>query len=211
MRKIYLLNSDKFENIVNLPVIEINFFHKEINLDSYDALVFTSKNGVKAIDNIDKKWRQKKIYSIGQGTSKEIKKYNTNPIYTAINSYGDSFAKEIGESLKGKRVLFPRAKKVTSKLNEILKKIGVKLDEIIVYETVCKEHQDASKPEKDSVIIFTSPSTIKCFFKSFIWDESYKAVVIGKVTAKAMPQEIKFTYAKEQTIKSCIEVAKYYL
>ncbi len=207
MREIYLLNSDKFENIKNLPVIKINFFKKEIDLDPYNGIIFTSKNSVRAIDLIGQKWREKEIYSIGAGTSKEIKRYNVNPIYTAKNSYGDSFAQEIKEKLKGKRILFLRAKKVTSKLNHILKNSGVNLDEIVIYETICKEYKNEEKPIKNSVIIFTSPSTVKCFLKNFIWDKSYRAVAIGKVTAKEIPQNIKVFYSKEQTIQSCIDKA----
>ncbi len=208
MGKIYLLNDDKYDGVINLPVIKINFFCKEVNLDSYDAIIFTSKNGVRSINKINDKWKDKEIYSIGQGTSKEIKLHNTTPIYTANNSYGDDFAQEIRKYLKGKKVLFLRAKKVTSSLNTILKDFGVDLDETIIYETICQEYKEQKKPDKDSVIIFTSPSTIKCFFKNFIWDKSYKAVVIGKVTAKVMPKSIDIFYAKEQTVKSCILRAK---
>ncbi|NOX16001.1 MAG: uroporphyrinogen-III synthase [Epsilonproteobacteria bacterium] len=207
MSKIYLLNSDKFENIMNLPVIKINFFNKVVNLDLYDAIIFTSKNAIRAINAINQEWKNRDIYSIGQGTSKEIKLHNATPIYTAKNSYGDSFAQEISKSLRGKKILFLRAKKVTSNLNTTLKDLGIDLDEIVVYETVCQRYNNHKKPEKDSVIIFTSPSTVNCFFKNFTWDESYKAVVIGKVTAKAMPDDIDIFYAKEQTLKSCVQTA----
>ncbi|MCF6172235.1 MAG: uroporphyrinogen-III synthase [Campylobacteraceae bacterium] len=208
MSKIYLLNNDKFENVINLPIIKINFFCKEVNLDLYDAIIFTSKNGVRSINKINDKWKDKEIYSIGQGTSKEIKLHNATQTYTAKNSYGDDFAQEIKDSLKGKKVVFLRAKKVTSSLNTILKDLGIDLDEITIYETICEEYSGQKKPEKNSVIIFTSPSTIKCFFKNFTWDESYKAVVIGKVTAKAMPEGINIFYAKDQTVKSCVCRAK---
>ncbi len=208
MPKIYLLNSDKFENIQNLPVIKINFFQIKIDFDLYDALIFTSKNAVRAIENIDKKWKEKEIYSIGKGTSKEINRHDANLVYTAKNSYGDTFADEIKSKLQGKKVLFPRAKIVTSKLNKILLDCGISLDEEIIYETTCKSIDKQNKPEKNSVIIFTSPSTVNCFLKNFDWDKSYKAICIGKVTAKAIPDDIKIQFSDEQTIKSCIVKAK---
>ncbi len=189
-------------------MIKINFFQKEVDLDSYDALVFTSKNGVRAMNNIDKNWVKKEIYSIGQGTSKEIKTHNANLVFTAKNSYGDSFAQEIKERLKNKRTLFVRAKIVTSRLNHILKNAGISLKEEIVYETTCKEYNKNKKPVKNSTIIFTSPSTVKCFFKIFNWDESYRAISIGKVTSQSIPTYIENIIAKEQTILSCIEMAK---
>jgi len=208
LRDIYLLNDDKYEDVKNLPMIKINFFQKEIDLDPYDALIFTSKNGVRAIEKIDKNWIKKEIYSIGQGTSKEITKHNANLVYTAKNSYGDSFAQEIKERLLDKKVLFLRAKKVTSKLNQILKAAQVDLEEEIVYETTCRAYEQYEKPNDNSTIIFTSPSTVKCYLKNFDWHKSYKAVCIGKVTAKAIPSYINYTLCKKQTILSCIELAK---
>jgi len=168
MGNIYLLNDDKYDGVVNLPMIKINFFKKEIDLKSYDALIFTSKNGVRAIDNIDKNWIKKDIYSIGQGTSKEIKKHNANLVYTAKSSYGNSFALEIKEKLKNKKVLFLRAKEVTSKLNQILIEADIKLEEEVVYETTCRAYNQNHSIDKNSIIIFTSPTTVKCFLKNCI-------------------------------------------
>ncbi len=208
MGRIYLLNDDKYEGVTNLPVIKINFFNKKIDLSQYDALIFTSKNGVRAIEKIDRQWRGKEIYSIGKGTSKEIQKYDANLAYTAKNSYGDMFASEIKEKLKDKKVLFLRAKEVTSKLNQILLEAGINLKEEIVYETTCRAYKQDKSSFDDAVVIFTSPSTIKCFFKNFNWTSTCRAVCIGKVTAKAMPENIKYALSKQQTIQSCIELAK---
>ena len=204
---IYVLSEKKFDGALNLPVIKIRFLEFEVDLSLYDALIFTSKNGVEAIDRVDKVWKEKEIYSIGSGTTKAIKEKGADVAYTAKSSYGDDFAKEIGEKLLGKRVLFPRAKIVTSHLNSILKNNGIDLSEIIVYETVCNS-EDLSKPEQGSVIIFSSPSTIECFFKRFAWDESYKAVVIGKKTASFMPKGIEYTLSKKQTIPACIDLGR---
>ena len=208
MNKIYLLNNDKYENVINFPMIKINFFRKKIDLQSYDALIFTSKNGVRAIDKIDKNWIKKDIYSIGQGTSREIKKYNSNLVYTAKSSYGNSFALEIKEKLKNKKVLFLRAKVVTSKLNKILIEADIRLDEEIVYETTCRAYEEEKLIDKNSIIIFTSPTTVNCFFKNFKWDKSYKAISIGKVTANFVPSYVNNIISEKQTIANCIKIAK---
>jgi len=208
LNKIYLLNNDKYENVINFPMIKINFFRKKIDLQSYDALIFTSKNGVRAIDKIDKNWIKKDIYSIGQGTSREIKKYNANLVYTAKSSYGNSFALEIKEKLKNKKVLFLRAKVVTSKLNKILIEADIKLDEEIVYETTCRVYEEEKLIDKNSIIIFTSPTTVNCFFKNFKWDKSYKAISIGKVTANFVPSYVNNIISEKQTIANCIKIAK---
>lgn len=205
---IYVLSEKKFEGAQNLPCIVIKYFQKNINFTDFDALIFTSKNGVEAVDKIDKSWRKIPSYSIGSGTSRAIKDYGANLVYEAKNSYGDDFAKEIKKRLQGKKVLFPRAKVVTSNLNNILKEAGVNLHEEVVYETICNECKNLQKPPKNSCIIFSSPSTIKCFFKCFEWDESYKAVLIGNVTAKEFPKDISFKLSDKTNIPSCIEKCK---
>ncbi len=153
---------------------------------------------------MNKAWKNLPSYSIGSGTSKAIKELGGRVVYEAKNSYGDEFAKEIKKRLRGKRVLFLRAKEVTSKLNKILKENGVLLDEEIVYETLCNDCKNLTKPKSGSCIIFSSPSTVKCFFKCFEWDSSYRAVVIGEVTLKALPKDIPYILSDKPNIPSCI-------
>lgn len=205
---IYILSEKKYKDTKNIPVILIKQIQRNINLDSYDTLIFSSKNGVKAIDAINKTWKKIKSYSIGKGTSKEIKKLGGNLVYEAKNSYGDKFADEIKEKLKGKKTLFLRAKVVTSSLNKILENAGVLLYQEVVYETTCSSCENLQSPVNGSFIIFSSPSTIECFFKCFKWNNSYKAVVIGEKTAAYMPKHIPFVTSKDQTIASCIQLCK---
>lgn len=206
-KKIYILSEKSYKGAQNLAVIKIIFLNVKVDLNSFDALIFTSKNAVKAINNISQLWKSKEIYSIGKGTSEAILNMNVKPTYTATSSYGDNFAKEIIPFLKKKKVLFLRAEIVTSKLNTILLNEGIDLYEKIIYKTVCNDMLKTF-PKKHSVIIFSSPSTIECFFKKFTWDSSYKAVAIGEKTASFIPKNIKYTISNEQTITSCIKLAK---
>ncbi len=207
---IYILSEKKFDGAKNLPVIQIRFLKPSTRsqLSEYDALVFSSKNGVEALNNIDKSWKNIPSYSIGSGTSGVLKDLGANLVYSAKSSYGDDFAKEITQMLKGKKVLFCRAKVVTSSLNQILLDAGVLLDELIIYETICGSCDDLVAPPSYSTIIFSSPSTIKCFFRCFDWDDSYRAIVIGTRTASYMPKNIVYDMSNEQNIYSCIKLAK---
>jgi uroporphyrinogen-III synthase len=92
---IYLLSDTFHEGVVNLPQIKVTL--KDINLDltSYDALIFSSKNGVKAIENINKNWRKIPAYAIGNPTANEIIKLDGNLVFTSNSSYGNDFAQEI--------------------------------------------------------------------------------------------------------------------
>ncbi len=208
MRTIYILSQKRYEGAENLPVIVIRFLDPPIDLAGVDALIFTSKNGVEAIDRVSDQWREIPVYAIGSATAESVRERGGSVYYEAKNSYGNLFAGEIKKQLKGKRTLFVRPKKVTSKLNQILLQNGVELQETIAYETICNDDPRLKAPKQGAVIIFSSPSTIECFFKRFAWEESYRAVVIGDVTAASMPKEIDFLKAQQPTIPACIDLAK---
>jgi len=205
---IYLLSDTFHEGVVNLPQIKVTCKDIELDLTPYDALIFSSKNGVKAIENINKNWRKIPAYAIGNPTAKAITKLGGNLVYTANSSYGDDFAKEISPKLKGKKVLFLRAKKVLSNLENILKNSGIDLKSEVVYETTCREKEPLHVDDVNSIFIFTSPSTVECFFNNNEWLKSYQAVCIGEITAKAFPLELSLHVSKTQTIDACIEFAK---
>ncbi len=208
MSDIFVLSEKRYEGAKSLPVIVFDYYDIEVTLAPYDALIFTSKNGIRALDAVNGCWRAKAIYSIGSGTSAAIRKLGGEIAYEARSSYGDDFAREIAARLRGKKVLFLRAKTVTSRLNEILREAGVMLDEEVIYETRCNDCDRLTPPPEGSVIIFSSPSTIDCFFRCFVWHPTYRAVVIGDRTAAHMPEEIDFVTAKAQTIPACIETAR---
>ena len=202
---IYILSDKKVENTENLTVIEIKFLKKEIKLKDFDVIIFTSQNGVLALNKLNRDWINIASLAIGKATATKIKNLGGNLVYTSNTSHGDLFANEIISLLKDKKVLYIRAKKVASNLISILKEAKISIIDEILYETKCKECSKLKKPEKNSYVIFSSPSTIDCFFKYFEWDYSYKAVAIGKTTAKYIPNNIKFLVSPTQTLKGCVE------
>jgi uroporphyrinogen-III synthase len=207
MKNIYILNDKKVKHAKNIEVIKIEYIDTNIDINQYDTIIFSSKNGVKAINNITKNWTTKDIYSIGKATTKEIKSFGKDIKYEAKKNYGNEFANEIINQLKDKKVLYPRAKEVLSNLVNILKENNIVIEEKIVYQTVCNQIEISKKPPKNSIIIFSSPSTYKCFEKNFDWDDSYRAIAIGKVTAKYLPNNIKCIVSNIQTIEGCVNIA----
>ena len=209
MRDIYLLNDEKYEGIKNFATFEINFLDVNINCSKFDAIIFTSKNSVLALEKIDKSWKNLEIYSIGKGTSKLINELGGRVFHEAKNSYGDEFAIEIAPLLKDKKVVFPRAKDVVSDIVGILQFSCVNVKDYVVYENRCKKPSDiVSKPNHEDIFIFTSPSSVKCFLQYYALSKENIIVAIGKKTAKAIPEKFKVYIPKEQTIDSCVEFAK---
>lgn len=206
MGMIYLLSHTQKKGVKHIKIIDINFLHPNMGHEDFDALIFTSKNAVKALNELDFPWQNIPAFTIGEATTNEVLNLHGKVKYTSKTSHGDEFAKEIKPLLHNKKILFPRAKKTVSNIKEILSSSHVK--EVIVYETLCKTCQTIEKPPSNSTLIFTSPSTIKCFLRCFTWDKSYKVICIGKKTANYLPKSTPYKIPQTQSIDECIELAK---
>ncbi len=206
-KNIYLLSDKKVKFAKNLPVIEIKNIDQDINLEKYDALIFTSKNAINAIESINKAWKKIPSYVIAPQTAKAVKHHGGILKFVGKKKHGDEFAHEIMEELQESRVLYLGGTKTVSSLVTILNENGVKCDNIAIYETICKKHKKNVTLPKNSTIIFSSPSTINCFLENFSWDESYKAVSIGRTTAKFFPDYITPYISETTSLESCVKKA----
>ncbi|MDY0193068.1 MAG: uroporphyrinogen-III synthase [Aliarcobacter butzleri] len=206
MKKIYLLNEQKHENVENLEVFQIEYIKSDIDLKKYDALVFTSKNGVKAINSFNQDWKNIPSYAIAQKTANTIIKLGGVVEFIGNSGHGNDFAYELKNVLKDKKVLYVKALKTVSNLPNILKENGISLDEIITYKTSCKKSNIIL--EENSIFIFTSPSSVECFFKQYSWKNSYKAIAIGKTTAEFLPSNINYEISSQTSVEECIKLAK---
>jgi uroporphyrinogen-III synthase len=204
---IYLLNNDKYEGVINYPVIKINFLSPFISFENIDFLIFTSKNGVRATNYITDEWKKISSFAIGKATANEIKKLGGIVEFISDKSYGDEFAREIVKKYYKKNFLFLRAKEIVSDIKGIFENSNNNLKEIIVYETLCNKSQNYIK--KPSIVIFTSPSTVKCFSKINDF-ENVLPVAIGKKTKDELLKHTKnlILMPKYPSIKECISLAK---
>jgi len=193
---------------VHLPIIDFHIFDTKIVLDSYDLLMFTSKQAVVSIDTINHRWREVPSIAVGELTAKEIERLGGSVAYIAQKAYVKTFISEIAKRFKDKKILYLRPKKVSFDSKGFLASQDLMLYEEVIYETVCVSYRAEKKPQKNAVIIFTSPSTIECFLKNFGWEEGYHAVVIGEASKKHLPQYINVSIADEPSIESCIKKAK---
>ncbi|MFA7083658.1 MAG: uroporphyrinogen-III synthase [Arcobacteraceae bacterium] len=208
MNDIYLLNDMHVSGIKNIPLLGIRFLPRQIDILKYDALVFTSKNAVYALDSFNPKWKSVPCFVIAQKTANVLEQLGGNVAFIGNSGHGNDFASELIPVLKNKRVLYLRAKKVVSNLVSLLKEAHINVDEAIIYETACNKIKHLEVPKPGSVIIFSSPSTIECFFENFSWESSYKAVAIGQTTAQYLPTYVPYVVSKTTSIEDCIALAK---
>jgi len=209
-KNIYLLSNKTLPHTISLPMLEIEYLQSDICVNDYDAIVFTSKSAVQSINSFNTTWKEKDIYCIAPMTALEVEKLGVNVTFTGNSGHGNDFAKEILKNYKdnynGKKLLYLRGDKVVSDLVDILK-----CDQKIIYKTICKQYDKKTLLPKNSIIIFSSPSTIQCFLEKFTWDSSFVAVSIGKTTAKYFPPYITPIVSKMTSLQSCVDIAlKYY-
>ena len=209
MAKIYLLSNQNYLGVENIEVFQIEYLKSEIDLSKYDALIFTSKNAVYSLNSFNKNWKKIPSFVIAPKTAQIIEELGGQIAFTGITSHGNEFAFELIELLKNKKVLYIKALKTVSNLVEILKENNVLVDELVTYQTSCKKSNIIL--ESNSIFIFTSPSSVECFFKQYTWNDSFKAVVIGKTTVLYLPKNVDYIISSETSIEECINLAKQFL
>ena len=206
-KNIYLCSPKKFEDTISLPMIEFTRLKDSIDLSDVDTILFTSKQAIIYLDEISNDWKSKKILAVGSATAKMAKELGATDIYHPKKFYGEVLANDILTNFSSSKIVYIRPKVVSFDSKAFLSNKNIDIKEEILYKTTCKK-QSIKELEKGSTIIFTSPSTIDCFFKSLKWDSSYKAIVIGKSTLKNLPKNVTAYIANEATIASCIQKAQ---
>lgn len=206
MSKIYLLNEQKFDGVENLEVFEIEYLKFDLDLKKYDALVFTSKNAIFSLEENGINWKSVPSYVIAPKTADIAKEFGANIAFIGFSGHGNDFAYELIPYLKDKKALYVRALKTVSNLANILKENGINIDEVIAYKTSCNK-QEKKDLDKNSTIIFTSPSSVECFFRKYSWEDSFKAIAIGRTTAMYLPKNIECEISSITSVEECVKLA----
>jgi uroporphyrinogen-III synthase len=179
-----------------------------ICLEGVEYLLFTSKQAVKATEVITSEWKKTPSIVIGTKTAETVKALGGKVAYMASSAYGEVLVEEIVKRYRDRQILYLRPQEVSTDIKVQLALKGVEIKEEIIYKSECHYYGKNMQPERGAVIIFTSPLTLYCFLKQFSWDESYKAVAIGKQTVSHFPDYFKSFIAKEPTIEAAIVKAK---
>jgi len=205
---IYLLSPLAKEGTVSLPMISFTLVESSIDLSSINMLLFTSKQAVVSIDEISSDWKKIPAVAVGKATKKKILELGGEVVYTSTTAYGKDLADDLLKYFSDKSILYIRPQTVAFDILDYLSSKKVKILEKILYKTACCSYTSKDKPLEGAIIIFTSPSSIKCFFNNFEWEKSYCAVLIGKTTQKHLPSYCDFEVADEPLIDACIQKAK---
>ena len=208
MRSIYLFSISSHPDAISINSLDITFFQPEIDFSKYDALIITSKQASKALTQYDKEsYLHLPALCVSVASAKSYEALGGKVLDTG-GGYGDNLVDKIKEYPKTKKWLYLRAKVVASDFATLCKEEGYSIDELIVYESDCSQAIADVKVEENAILIFSSPSSVKCFLKNHTFTQEQTIIVIGKTTAKALPGEINYILSDKTSIESCIQIAK---
>lgn len=206
---IYLFS---LSNVVNDDIIHINSLHvkpvkTEIDFNGYDYLIITSKQAVATLEELHPTWKTKSVLAVFGATAKSVIDAGGNLLEIG-SGYGDDLKDIICSYPKTIRWLYVRAKEVASGFVSKCVEDGFSIDEKIIYETSCSNEILDVAISDDATLVFTSPSSVKCFLKTHDIAASNRVVVIGQTTARSLPLHVNYLVADEPSIMSCIKKAK---
>ncbi len=204
-QRIFLFSKTPYPGVNHIPILQIDYLQPSIDFSSYDYIIATSKESLTALDKIGD-WKSIPILAISQSTAKYAQEAGAKLMATA-EGYGEDIVTLIKKKYGGLKALYPHAKVVAFDIEEGLKAFDIEVDSFIVYQTSCSDTPIVALPA-DAVCIFTSPSAVKCFEKSYVFLPSYKVVCIGETTRSALPQGVHAIISENTSVQSTIESAK---
>ena len=207
-KKIYLFSTTPYPDTIHINSLDTKYFTPKIDFSKYDYLIITSKQVSKALEQYDKKvYIDKPALCVSKHTAKSFEALG-GKILEIGEGYGDTLLKAIRKYPKEVKWLYLRAKEIASDFVDKTLELGHFIDEAIIYETSCSQEILDVQIEDGAVLIFTSPSSVKCFLQTHQLNKQNSIVVIGKTTAKALPNGIKYEITPLQSIESCVELAR---
>ncbi|MDH4100343.1 MAG: uroporphyrinogen-III C-methyltransferase [Nitrospirota bacterium] len=193
-------------SVVEFPTIDIvppddwTELDKAIDrLSDYQWVIFTSVNGVKYfLQRLRERGRDVRdlkgirLCTIGPRTAEEVEKLGIRVDFVPSEYKAEGIIEGLGkESLKGQKILIPRAEVAREVLPEELKRLGAVVDVVDTYKTV-RPVGDVEKVKqlfadgKVDAVTFTSSSTVENFVSMFP-DTDIKALLNGVTVASIGP------------------------
>lgn len=207
-KPIYLFSTSSHPDAISINSLSINLLKPEIDFSKYDYLIITSKQSSEALKQyIKEEYVNVPALCVSTQSATFFESIG-GTVLDLGKGYGDNLIDNIKGYSKDTKWLYLRAKVVASDFVDVCKKDGYNIDEQIVYESDCSKDILDVRVEDNSILIFTSPSSLNCFLQTHTLDEGHKVIVIGKTTAKALPKDVQYYISQDTTIESCIKRAK---
>ena len=161
-----------------------------LNEQSFDWILFTSPQGVRAFCEAGLQVGKAKLGTLGEGTAKTLREAGLNDSLGVQAPNGRELALAFAVQVtEGARVLVPGPRRRGAEVEDILTAAGCDLTMAPLYETLPVPLDDlpAAPFAADDVVLFCSPSTVRAFCAK--WTARPDAVAIGETTAAVTRQE----------------------
>jgi len=139
----------------------------------YDWVLVTSQNAVRALQErcealgimLGRSARNVRIAAVGPGTAEAAEHAGLKVEYVARRHQGVALAEELGEKIKGKRVLLPRSDRANPELVKKLEEAGAKVKEVVAYKTLRPDEGKLGRTgqllrDGADAVLFFSPSAV---------------------------------------------------
>lgn len=184
-------------------------------LNEYDHILLTSVNGVNMFfdylreEKYDIRNIKAKFSVVGKATRKALEERGIQAFVMAREFVGEGLFKALEPNLNsGELVLIPCSSSSREYLKEEIEKIGLKVDRVHTYDTVCGDVKNKKAFNEVDIILFTSPSTVKNMISMFSIEEikSKRCIAIGPQTAKELKSvEIECYICKKHSEEGFLE------
>ncbi|MEG2291617.1 MAG: uroporphyrinogen-III C-methyltransferase [Clostridium sp.] len=182
-------------NAIKIKETKINLDAYIDKLESYNHIILTSVNAVNIFFDylIEKKYDIRKIKAsfavVGKATRKALENRGIQAFVMAREFVGEGLFKELEPHLNsGEKVFIPCSSLSREYLKVEIEKLGVEVDRVHTYDTVCGEIKNQNAFSEVDVILYTSPSTVNNMVEMLGVDKikSKKNIAIGPQTFKAL-------------------------
>jgi len=168
--------------IIHYPLIQVQGNNHTINLNNFQAVLFTSKNSVLFFNELHA-LKNKTVIAIGAGTKKALEQKGVHVDYVSPYPDSDELAKYIN-SLNFSSILYPCSQLSDNRLHTMKQIIPV-----ITYTTSFVQHPQLDLTSFDG-IVFSSPSTIDSFFELYhTIPNNLHCYVYGKHSEKRLKEK----------------------
>ncbi|NLL30059.1 MAG: uroporphyrinogen-III synthase, partial [Clostridiales bacterium] len=155
---------------------------------------------------------------IGKGTRKALEERGVRSFIMGKDFLAEGLFEELKPHLtEGEKVLIPCSSLSREYLKEEIEKLGLYVDKIHTYNTICGEVKNKRVFEEVDFVLYTSPSTVNNMINMFSVEEikSKFSIAIGPQTYKALKEKsieahVCKEHSEEGFLKEIIEIYNNY-
>lgn len=207
MRPIYLISKTPYEGVIHIPILTISFLNPVIDFTHYEGIIFTSKQAVLALEEYPLDWKTLKYICVSENTAASVRERGAVDVECG-DGYGVSIPTVLRTKKRHGKWLYVRPKIIASQWVESARSDGIEIDEAVVYETTCNEDAGNYPISEEGVLIFTSPSSIRCFLQNYPIFQTQDVVVIGTTTQNALPAGVASYLSSTTSVEAAVDLAR---